>query len=30
MGPVASDLIDPAIGQKLIKVFGLVDNWFAR
>ena len=28
--PVVNDMIDPAVGQELIKVFGRVDDWFAR
>jgi len=30
MDPVVNDLIDPAVGQELLKVFGLVDDWFVR
>lgn len=30
MNPAANDMIDPAVGQELIKVFGLVDDWFVR
>ena len=30
MDPVVNDLIDPAVGQELLKVFGLVDGWFVR